>query len=357
MDISSGNIKLSNVIGAPFRDYVLLQLYLRAAHGGTKNRTNQEILYLANKTAWVRLNSSVNIHLPANEIQNYYRSLGVPITDTSEDALARNWILEAGTSIQNGNENGINLRKGIGPEGAYGLGGPEELGYRPMPGLTAVNIETTGRLGSLRLATINFKVWNIHQLNVVEALYFRLGYSMILEWGHTQYYNNDESFQQSGIYGISNPFNIADVEGGKRKEFIQQQIAKKARNTSGNYDGMMGVVSHFNWAMNQEGGYDCTVKLVGLGAIIDSVRINQAYVIPGKLIKEYKSNQTLLEEAYKTALRAAKQAAEEAAKLRAEKEAAAKNKVGKTPTTPEELLQSYRAFGGFNGNSLPQVPI
>ena len=108
------------------------------------------------------------------------------------------------------------LREGFGINGAYGLGGTEELGYRPMPGLTAVNIETTGRLGSLRLATINFKVWNMHQLNAVEALYFRLGYSMILEWGHTQYYKNDGTFAQSEIYGIPNPFTIEDVVACKR---------------------------------------------------------------------------------------------------------------------------------------------
>lgn len=296
MDISKGNIKLSNVIGAPFRDYVLLQLYMRAARGGNKNRTNEEVLYLANKTAWVRLTSSVNITLPASEIQDYYKKLGVTLAENKEDSLAKNWILEAGTSIQTGDSNGISLREGFGINGAYGLGGTEELGYRPMPGLTAVNIETTGRLGSLRLATINFKVWNMHQLNAVEALYFRLGYSMILEWGHTQYYNNDGSFARSEIYGISNPFTIADVEGGKRKEYIQQEIAKKARTSSGNYDGMMGVVSHFNWSMNQEGGYDCTVKLVGLGSIIDSVRINQAYKIPGKLVEAFKSDKSAVDD-------------------------------------------------------------
>lgn len=356
MDISTGNIKLSNVIGAPFSDYVLLQLYERAARGGTKNRTNEEVLYLANKTAWVRLTSSVNVTLPASQIQDYYKKLGVPVVDSTEDALAKNYILEAGTSIQTGDSDGITLRKGFGSDGAYGLGGPEELGYRPMPGLTAVNIETTGRLGSLRLATISFKVWNMHQLNVVEALYFRLGYSMILEWGHTQYYNNDTTFARNEIYGIPNPFTIADVEGGKRKEYIQQQIAKKARSSSGNYDGMMGVVSHFNWAMNQEGGYDCTVKLVGLGSIIDSVRINQAYKIPGKLIKAFKSNEKLLEEALNAAVREAKAARALAEQLKKEQDAAkaeaANNKVGSTPTNPEELWNKFKTYGNFSGTTL-----
>ncbi len=131
------NVKLSNVIGAPFSDYVLLQLYIRAARNSTTNRTNEEVLFLANKTAWARLVSSVNI---TNDVLGLlYKDLGVNYS--TPDGLAKNWILEAGTSIQTGN--GISLRSGIGPDGAYGLGGTEELGYRPMPGLTGVTIETT----------------------------------------------------------------------------------------------------------------------------------------------------------------------------------------------------------------------
>lgn len=279
--------KLSNVIGAPFQDFVITQLYTRAAHNSTTDRTNEEVLFLANKTSWARFVSSVDIELNASELKKFYELLKVgPIAD-SPKALARNWILEAGTSIQSGN--GIDLRQGIGVDGAYGLGGTEELGYRPMPGLTSVTIETAGRLGSLRIATINFKVWNMNQLNVIEALYFRLGYSMLLEWGHTQYYKNNTSageFITSGIYGIEDPFKY-----GTRKETIQQNIARKARATSGNYDGMLGIVSNFNWSFNQEGGYDCNVKLVGLGAVMDSLRLNQTYKLPEGLLQEYKKAQ------------------------------------------------------------------
>ena len=282
MATSDTNIKLSNVIGAPFSDYVLLQLYQRAAHNSTLIRSNEDVLFLANKTSWARLVSSVNI---SNDVLGLvYRDLGVNYS--TPDGLAKNWILEAGTSKQKGN--GIELRSGIGPDGAYGLGGTEELGYRPMPGLTSVQIETTGRLGSLRQATIQFKVWNMNQLDVVEALYFRLGYSMLLEWGHTQYFENNGGFQRN-VYGIDDPF-----KPQKRKEQIQQAIALKARNSFGNYDGMLGVVSNFTWAMNQDAGYDCTVKLVGLGAVMDSMRINQVYKLPKGTLKQYLKNKDAL---------------------------------------------------------------
>jgi len=292
-------IKLSNVIGAPFSDDVLRQLSVRARRNSTLSRSNEEVLFLANKMAWARLTSSVNVTtLSENERRIFFNDLELDPGDyPNPDSLAQNWILEAGASIQKGN--GIALRQGIGPNGAYGLGGTEELGYRPMPGLLSVQVETTGRLGSLRQATITFNVWNMNQLNVIEALYFRLGYSMLLEWGHTQYFGNTNSngsivpdgvFVSKEIYGIDNPFGP-----NRTKETIQQDIARKARKTSGNYDGMLGVVSNFNWSFNQQGGYDCTVRLIGLGAVMDSMRINQAYTLPEGAVKKFKEEQSVLE--------------------------------------------------------------
>ena len=67
--------KLSNVIGAPFSEAVLKQLYIRAAHNSTINRSNEEVLFLANKTGWARLVSSVNITLSSDQLKNYYTTL------------------------------------------------------------------------------------------------------------------------------------------------------------------------------------------------------------------------------------------------------------------------------------------
>lgn len=293
--------KLSNVIGAPFNPIVLRQLGIRVANNSTLTRTQDQVLFMANKMAWVKLTSSVNIVFPFlqpgnsattnNDLNSFYRKLNLdPNNYKTPDALAKSWVLQAGTSIQNGD--GINLRQGIGPNGAYGLGGTEELGYRPMPGLTSVQVQTMGTLGSLRQATISFKVWNMDQLNIIEALYFRLGYSMLLEWGHVQYFNNTGGFVNDKIFGITDPF-----ASNKRKEQVQQEIARKARKTAGNYDGMLGIVSNFNWTFNQSGGYDCTIRLIGLGAIMDSLRIDQSYALPPGLVKRFKKDLSLIEAA------------------------------------------------------------
>lgn len=346
--------KLSNVIGAPFDQYILDQLYIRAARNSTTQRSSEEVLFLANKTSWARLISSVNITTGDNSnsrpLTKFYEDLGLGSTYTKPEDLARNWILEAGTSIKSGN--GIALRSGIGAEGAYGLGGTEELGYRPMPGLSGVQVETVGRLGSLRQATISFKVWNMNQLNIVEALYFRLGYSMLLEWGHTQYFSNPTANTPGNTFTIAtNTFGLDDpFATGINKATVQQRIAKKSKETSGNYDGMLGIVSNFNWSFNQEGGYDCTVKLIGLGSIIDTIRINQSYKMPPGLVKPFKTAQQSIEDEIK-------RRAEQAEKERLEKERQAKEqaeaeleRLAPVPKTLDELYTFATSKGGYRGD-------
>jgi hypothetical protein len=363
--------KLSNVIGAPFPDFVLRQFANRAyrnSTGTTKlgDRTNDEVLFLANKMAWVRLISSVDLVLPTGTtLDKFITDLGIQgsgtFTETvisnytTSNSLAKNWVLQAGTSLQNGN--GIDLRSGIGPNGAYGLGGTEELGYRPMPGLSSVNIETTGRLGSLRQATINFKVWNMNQLNTIEALYFRLGYSMLLEWGHAQYYRNQNTtavevpggeFVSKDIYGIDDPFNP-----NLRKEDIQRKITIKRESTSGNYDGMLGIVTNFTWSFNQDGGYDCVLKLVGLGSIMDSMRVNQLYKLPEGTIRQFRGAESALDSfvAQQIALLKKQIADLQASGVGGGTE----ESVGKLPTTVDELKQKEVEYDGFDPNGTLSV--
>ncbi|MFN9899425.1 MAG: hypothetical protein ACK55Z_11675, partial [bacterium] len=110
-------------------------------------------------------------------------------------------------------------RAGLGKDGAYGILGTDEIqqfGYKPMPGITSVTIDTQGKLGSLRAATINFKCWDKAQLDIIDALYFKLGFTMFLEWGHTFFYPNDgNNVESTEAYSID-PF---------RQNLTKEQIA------------------------------------------------------------------------------------------------------------------------------------
>ena len=300
--------KLSNIIGVKLPEWVLQQLKTRSDLGSKLSRNTENALYIGNKSAWVRLVSSVNINNQEDKL--YFNNIGATTsgkdTDSDEAFLSKNWVLFGGSSqylrkkILNeyGEQSYLpenRLRSGIGSGGAYGTLGQSEIlkyGYRPMPGLTSVKIETQGRLGSVRQATVDFKCWDKDQLDIMDALYFKLGYHMFLDWGHVKYYPNvtdvtvgDPPLQSTELFAVD-PFtnNIT-------KEELLYKIADTARKTDGNYGAMLGIVTNFNFKLNQEGGWDCTIKIMGLGGLGDSMKINGIRGLTyynKKFLKQYK---------------------------------------------------------------------
>lgn len=343
--------KISNIFGAKIAPWVLKQLKTRSVQNSKNTRDNDNLLYLANKTAWVRLVSSVNI--TDQRDREYFKNLGVTSTSTAE-GMAQEFTLFGGTSLYVAN--GFNYqRAGLGKSGnyefaAYGILGQNEIkkyGYRPMPGITSVSIETQGRLGSVRAATINFKCWSKDQLDVIDALYFKLGFTMFLEWGHVYYYPNPNSIDNIPEYDPNKirktelDFTINPFEPGLDKETIFKRIAENSRKSNGNYDAMLGMATNFNFSFNQEGGYDCTLKIISLGVLGESIKINNTTNLPDVLqeaIVVYTDQLAIQEE-----LRRKKQAEEEAKK----NEASKKEVPQQTPATFDSFLKTYSVYNDY----------
>jgi len=284
--------KISNIIGTSIPIWLHKQLQARSEKNTLSNRDTQNILYLANKSAWIRVVSSINI---AREDIPYFQKLGANISN--QDDLAKNYVLFGGTSKYKGNNNrnapSYDIRSGIKNDGAYNLLDNTEIndyGYRPMPGITGVSIETQGALGSIRGATINFKVWDKDQLDIMDALYFKLGFSMFLEWGHTYFYhskNESPNIDPNAIYSTED-YSIDPFRANLKKEDIYSQVSKNTRDSEGNYDAMLGVVTNFNFNYNEAGGFDCTLKLMSLGYLGDRIKINHPKTLPDILEAEIK---------------------------------------------------------------------
>ena len=216
--------RICNTAGYPMYPWAFTQLSKRSELGSQSTRDDDNLLYLANKGSWIRVVSSVNIE---GGSFNYFKNLAQGLQN--ERSLAENFILYGGIStyayksqqllretpndsgtvdtyeagdLLGSKTQGMNLRSGL---DAYNLTGDQEIkdfGYRPIPGITSVTIDSTGRMGSLRQATINFKVWDKYQLDIMDALYFRPGFTLLLEWGHAKYYDNNGNLQSSDINHI-----------------------------------------------------------------------------------------------------------------------------------------------------------
>ena len=250
----------TNIAGSVFQPFVNKQLEIRKSVISKEDRTSSDLQWLSNRSLWVRISSGADI----DQDNTLFSERG--------DTLSRRYILQAGltdhSKVIDQADNIFTLRSGIGPNGAYGLGGTEQFGIKPMPGLENLSIKTGGKLGTLREATFEFTCYNIEQLNIMDALYMKLGFSILIEWGHIPFLGND------GVL-VKNPQPM-DFYGIQDKEELMVDIQKRRVLHSGNYDAMWGTVKNFSYSFEGNGQFKCKVDLVGAGDILESLKINQS---------------------------------------------------------------------------------
>jgi hypothetical protein len=249
------DLDYTNIAGSPFQPYVATQIEKRKALLNKDYRSSSELHWLSNRNVWIRVSSGANVR----EGNMNYQGL-------QDDELSRKYILQGGLADNLTNEKTYSLRSGISPDGAYGIGGTD-FGLTPMPGMTNISIKTGGKLGTLKETTIDFVCHNIEQLNIMEALYMKLGFGLLVEWGHTYYINNDNE----KIENVPQPLPFYDIT---TKEELMGAITTHRKLHSGNYDASWGTIKNFTYSLAKNGTFNCQVQLVGAGDILESLKIN-----------------------------------------------------------------------------------
>ena len=263
-----------NIVGEGLPVRIGNQIRKRQEIYGSLNRTPEELLYLNSRTSFVKAISAVNIeNYDINSIVKTRPELASIISNYGGDSLARNFILFNGTSKEGGT-----LRAGIPQElltgvnqyvndFAYGLGGTE-FGIRPMPGIISMQTTSQGTYGSIESTTLNIKAYNRIQFEIIDLLYLRLGYSVLVEWGNTSYFDNNGEYKTQNQYTLEPEF----LSGKLNPDSIYTKIQQYKLESNGNYDAIYGIITNFNWTLDQNGGYDITVKLLSKGDIIESIK-------------------------------------------------------------------------------------
>lgn len=325
---------MGNIVGEGFAEFVREQVVQRQKIYGSLNRTNEQLSYLEARTGWVKLVSSVNVEADP-------RGLGYTGTQ-----LAEQFVLFNGTTNESPTKGALETyqRPGIWDgQGlnnlqrtplnqpynyyAYGMGGTD-FGLNPMPGIISAVIKTETR-GSIKTANISIRANNRYQFDVIDTLYMRLGFTMLLEWGNSSYFDN------KGNYVKDNPHSLADAfltlkystgekdKDGKPKiqdvnyDNILDIIQTKRKDSNGNYDAIVGKVVNFSWTFTKEGAYDINIKIISLGDVIESLKSNillpgsstsnnandvqdkQAAATPDMVIKEYANANEIAKDFFK----------------------------------------------------------
>jgi hypothetical protein len=185
-----------SIFKSTLKPVIAAQLKAREKLISSDTRSSDFLKYTTGKNSWVRMASFVNY-----DSKKYDSKTGKLIDDGkyNGDTLSKKYILEGGT-LYNQGTNQYSLRAGVGNlDGVYSSNidkrGNKEVdrlyGLRPMPGITNVSVINKSAYGSLREATIQFYAWDKHQLEELEVLFMRTGYTVLLEWGWSEYINHD----------------------------------------------------------------------------------------------------------------------------------------------------------------------
>ena len=289
---------MGNIVGSNPETWALDQIKLRQQLLGAPSRNSEVLAWINNKTSWIRAASSVAVQegvvveaqnsagqLVRRKINKSSELTGTPNYAGRE--LAKQYVLFNGTVGLREGENdkliaqqkfGLTNNNSIINDFAYGFGGITQ-GIVPMPGIESLSINTYNR-GALRKAELKIKAYNRQQFAIIDALYMRPGYTLLIEWGHTIYYtgtSENPTPQQAEFNtpAFKNLFRATQNDKTITQDTLLKNVRDQRAKTDGNYDGFYGKVTNFSWTYNRDGSYSITVSAISLGDVIESLNINR----------------------------------------------------------------------------------
>lgn len=222
---------------------------LNKRQNNISNHSFQTIATLTNRTAWIRMISGVSI--------------------TNYPTAANDWVLYGGDNknipqIFSGYTNQSNLNNNL-------------MGIRPIPGILNIDVDSISANGSLRKVTVNFFCPDVKQLEILEKLYMRPGYSVCVEWGWSSNIGDNKILSSLPKFG-DEFLKINTNQSTSLSNLSLLDIYKNAysyvQNSNGNYDVCIGKISNYNWRVRPDGGYDCSTTIITYGEILESLKVN-----------------------------------------------------------------------------------
>lgn len=260
-----------SVIGENLNPGLNAQIKKRQEKLGRQNLDVNDIIYQNSNNSWLRVASSVNVADTFLAQVSDFQLEG--------NGLAKNLVL-FGPSVNDKGEFGNKALSDPNDTLAnqvlanYGVAGnTSKWGYTPPPAVESLSIQALNR-GAIRKASLSIVAHNPDQFRLIETLYLRLGFTILVEWGHGVYYDNEGNLERRNAFSTK-PF-TAFMGGGQEGNFtrINSLIEEEIEHSNYNYDGFLGYISNFNWSFQSDGTYQIQLDVISRGGLIDSLRTN-----------------------------------------------------------------------------------
>jgi hypothetical protein len=247
----------TKVLGSEFNDWVQKQINQRQKTNAlTTSKSTNDILYQNANDSFIRLTSAVNINDEPTNAKNFQ------LFSTRFGGVGSTGSFASGVGT------------GTNSTYAYGFLSDGKYGFSPPPGIVSADIKALNQ-GSFKEATIEILAHNMDQFEIIEVLYLRVGYTVLLEWGHNMYFDNTGAFIRSNPHEVYTTF----LNGGSSQLDVQNKIIAERSGSNGNYDAMHGVVRNFNWNLEKDGSYKISVNIASVGDVFESLKSNTSHPI------------------------------------------------------------------------------
>jgi GH24 family phage-related lysozyme (muramidase) len=237
-----------------------VQAQLNARQKALSSRTSDSIIHANTRNSWVRMTSAVDVDSDSGKLAHQYILKGGILGPK----LDGKYIIKAGVGDDQYSAYNYESPRGISYNSPNVRAGA--AGLKPMPGITSIDIKSKSAYGSLREVTVNFVCHNLQQLEDLELLYMRPGYTALIEWGWAPYLNKD------GKIETNIEFYDGVLNGGKEKDKVFLELYQLSVKKEHNYDAMYGYVKNYNWTARMDGGYNCQTTIISIGEIMESLK-------------------------------------------------------------------------------------
>lgn len=262
---------------------VLKQIEARQNLFGKEYKTAEDLAVINENTAWAVLRAG--ILTPKNDADRYR-------IFTQEEGFPELWGRDAQDGILGGELQSVDL---IGGEVEFGDNGyvhrarPAGVqltenhygpayrittyqGHRPISGITGVSVRSLDTWGMILEATVNLKVWSRDELEDLDRIYFKPGFPALLEWGHTLYVREDGTVEKNPRLMVSD----AEFFRNKSENFLDlDEIILKRRTATCNQEACFGYITNFSYSFQKNGSYDCTVKILSKGTLLNNLQLKE----------------------------------------------------------------------------------
>lgn len=263
-------MKRNETFGSPVSPEVIKVIKAREAFLSSNTKTPREHSLINSNTAWVKLRSSIN-EIDEDQQKEFLNDTSGKLTLTGDSTKAKQFILFNGRqSFEKGS--GYSIKQGLDKDKSPAYTFDDRLGYRPMPGITNFKVASKNTYGTLLQAEVDFVVWTLEDLESAELLFFRPGYSCLLEWGHSVIVTPSSECREVSSESFSLDDDYFFNTKGASVKFIEDDIAAKRKESDFQYDALFGFITNFSWQYRSDGGYDCSLRIVSRGTVLDSIK-------------------------------------------------------------------------------------